>query len=141
MNPPAFASIAPAPTIAIAGEEATALIRAIIPADFSGSVGRRTNRATTTSRSAPAITSTTATQVFGADADVAATAPVAYAGATPMANDELRAPRWNQSPRRSGRSPNTSGITENESGVGESMAASEVSRSADSPQLIRQPAE
>jgi hypothetical protein len=46
MNPPAFASIAPAPTIAITGDEATLPMRAIMPAALSGSTGRRTTRVT-----------------------------------------------------------------------------------------------
>jgi hypothetical protein len=40
MKAPGFASTAPAPTIAIAGEEATFLMRATIESTFSGASGR-----------------------------------------------------------------------------------------------------
>jgi len=93
MKPPALASTAPAPTIAIAGDEATALMRAIIAAVLSGSTGRRRNRRTKTTKNAPATTFTTITQVFGVDEPDAAESPSTKAAATPMANIALSAPR------------------------------------------------
>ena len=41
MKPPGFASTAPAPTIAITGDEATLLICATMPSIFAWSGGRR----------------------------------------------------------------------------------------------------
>ena len=69
-------------------------MRAIMLAAFSGSFGRRRTRITQTTRNTAAITSTTATQVFGLDGvSDAATSPIKKAAATPTASVAPSAPR------------------------------------------------
>ena len=92
MKPPGLASIAPAPTIAAAGDDATVLIFAIIPAALSGSAGRRSSRTANTSTSAPATTSTIATHVLGVELFDAAASPSTNAATTPTASVAPSAP-------------------------------------------------
>ena len=94
MNTPGFASRAPAPKIATAGDDATLLILSIMAASFSGFTGLRRRRTTQMSSRIPPTMSMTATQVFGVDLLWEAAAfPSTKAAATPTASVATRAPR------------------------------------------------
>ena len=94
MKPPGLASAAPAPTIAIAGDDATRPIWSIMPAARSGFGGRRRRRITQAAISTAATTSTIATHVFGVDGwSEAAASPRTNAAATPTASVAPSAPR------------------------------------------------
>ncbi len=94
MKAPGFASAAPAPTIAIAGDDATLLICATIASSRFGLRGRRSLAATQASSRAPAAMSTQETHVFGLDGlDDAATSPRRNAAAMPTASVAVSAPR------------------------------------------------
>ena len=94
MKPPGFASAAPAPTTAIAGESATRSICAIMLAARFGSRGRRSRRIVHTSSAAPRTTSSMATQVFGLEGcDDAAAFPSTNAASTPIPIVAPNAPR------------------------------------------------
>src|SRR6185312_7780197 len=104
MNPPGFASSAPAPTIATAGDEASPPIRSIAAFVWAGSGGLRKKRTATTTSTAPNTTSRIATHVFGVDGDEdAAASPRMTAAAIPTASVAVSAPSRNQQPVRNGR--------------------------------------
>src|SRR5262249_4719667 len=93
MNAPGFASAAPAPTIATAGDEATLLICATMASSFARLRGRRSLAATHAMRSVPATMSKTDTHVFGLDgSDEAATLPSTPAAQIPTASVAVNAP-------------------------------------------------
>lgn len=93
MKPPGLASIAPAPTIAIARDEATSPMRCTMASVRRESGGRRKARTTKPMISAAATTSTIATQVFGVDGcEDAAASPRTNAARTPTASVALKAP-------------------------------------------------
>src|SRR4051794_39213150 len=93
MNPPGFASAAPAPTTAIAGDAATRPIWLIAFSVRSGFAGRRRTLITQPARMTAATTSTIATQVFGVDGwSVEAASPSTNAAATPTASVAVSAP-------------------------------------------------
>ena len=94
MNAPGFARAAPAPTTAMAGDEATLLIWATIDSSRFGSRGRRSRATTQAISSAPATMSTTHTHVFGLDAcSDAAASPSTNAAAIPTPSVAVSAPR------------------------------------------------
>jgi hypothetical protein len=68
INPPGLASMAPAPTTAIIGDDAILLICATAASVFWGFAGRCITRATQTSRIVAATMSKIETQVFGLEA-------------------------------------------------------------------------
>ena len=92
-NAPGFASTAPAPTTATAGEEATLLMRATMPSTLAGSSGRFLVLATYPSSRAAATTSKIATQVLGEESREAAVSPRTNAPAIPTATVAAKAPR------------------------------------------------
>ncbi len=93
MKPPGFASVAPAATIAIHGDEAILLIWSTMPWARFGSRGRRRNRTLKNTRRRAATMLITATQGLGYDVVEAALLPSRKAAATPTASVALRAPR------------------------------------------------
>ena len=93
MKAPGFASTAPAPMTATAGDAATLVIWAVMLFVLAAFGGRRRTTATHTSSSTPATTSKTATQVFGVDECDAALSPRTKAAATPTASVAVSAPR------------------------------------------------
>jgi hypothetical protein len=93
MKPPGFASVAPAATIAIHGDEAIVLILSTMLWARFGSRGRRRNRTTANTRRTAAMMSTTATQGLGYDVVEAALLPSTKAARTPTASVALSAPR------------------------------------------------
>jgi hypothetical protein len=94
MNPPGFARVAPAPTIAIVRDAVTRRICSIIAAARAGSRGCRMRRTTHIKISAAATTSTIATHVFGCDGcDDAAASPRTNAATIPIASVAPTAPR------------------------------------------------
>ena len=132
MKPPGFASAAPAPTMAIAGDDASLPIWSIMLCSFFGSTGLRNSRRTQTSSTMPATTSMIATHVFGLDGVLeAATFPRTNAARIPIETVAVKAPSQNQMPVRSGRFPRTSASTENDTVVGETIAARETSTSSE----------
>ena len=93
MNPPGLASVAPAPTMATAGESATRPMRATMPATFSRFGGRRSSHTIQTTNATAATTSKIATQVFGCEGSSdAARPPSAKAATTPTARVAPKAP-------------------------------------------------
>ena len=93
MKPPGFASAAPAPTIAIHGDEAILLIWSTMLWARFGSRGRRRNRTMKNTRKRAATMSITATQGFGYEVVEAALLPSTKAARTPTASVAPRAPR------------------------------------------------
>ena len=94
MKAPGLASAAPAPRIATARDEETFSICAIMPAVRAGLGGRRIVRTTRKSRATAAITSTTATHVFGVlGVCDAATLPMTNAATIPIPSVAPRAPK------------------------------------------------
>ena len=92
MNPPGFASVAPAMMTAIAEPETTWSSFATIDAVRAGSRGLCMTRATYASRSTAATTSSTATHVFGVSEPVAAASPSANAAIRPIPRVAPKAP-------------------------------------------------
>jgi hypothetical protein len=93
MKAPGFARTAPAPTTAIAGEEATLLIRATIASTLAGSSCLFLVLTTYTIRRQAATTSMIATDVLGAEAEPQdAASPMTNAAATPTASVAPSAP-------------------------------------------------
>jgi hypothetical protein len=94
-NPPGFASVAPAATIAIAGEDEILLIFSIASAVRLGSRRRRSARTTYRSTNTPTSTSKIATHVAGVLElfEEAAASPSTKAATTPMINVTPNAPR------------------------------------------------
>src|SRR6185437_1402502 len=86
MKPPGFASVAPAATIAIHGDEAILLIWSTIFWARFGSRGRRRNRMLKNTRKRARTISITATHGFGYDVVEAALLPSTKAAATPTAS-------------------------------------------------------
>ncbi len=94
MKPPGFASTAPAPTIAITGDEATLLMRSTMLSIFAGSGGRRSSRQPKPATSTAATMSNTLTHVFWPEVeDGAAALPSTKAARTPIASVAVNAPR------------------------------------------------
>ena len=138
MKPPGLASAAPAPTTAIAGEEASPLTLSTICFSLSGLIGLRASRAAKNTASAPRTRSRIATQVFGCElpGGAAATSSSTNAATTPTSSVAPKAPSQNQVPVRIGRSPSTSASTEKVSVVGDSIAAIAVRNSSTSAEPI-----
>jgi hypothetical protein len=93
MKPPGFASVAPAATIAIHGDEAILLIWSTMLWARFGFRGRRRNRTLKNTRRTAAMMSITATQGFGYEVVEAALLPSTKAARSPIASVALRAPR------------------------------------------------
>lgn len=93
MKPPGFASVAPAATTAIHGDEAILLIWSTMLWARFGSRGRRRNRTMKNTMRRAATMSITATQGLGYDVVEAALLASTKAARTPTASVTLRAPR------------------------------------------------
>ena len=94
MKAPGFASAAPAPRTATAGEDATLPIFWTASEIFFGSAGRRMTRTTQKRRSRPKTTSRIDTHVFGLlGVSDAAASPNTKAAMTPIPSVAVKAPR------------------------------------------------